>query len=78
MVVTFLAGSYVSPVNSKDILGKVIAVALFKSGDCSNLAKNFWVGPYANGTLIVESSCLTVIPLNKVPKEIIVLLRISL
>ncbi len=62
----------------KDILGKVIAVPLLRSGDCVSLAKNFWVGPYAKGTLISLPSFLMVMPLNKVPKEIMVLLRISL
>ena len=45
VVVTFLDGSYVKPVNSNDILGNVIATDLFKFGDCSNLAKNFPIGP---------------------------------
>ena len=83
VVVTFLVGSYVKPVNSNDILGNVIATDLFKFGDCSNLAKNFPIGPYASGTLLTdlfpsESVCLIEISLNNVPKEIIVFLNISL
>ena len=69
--------------NSNDILGNVIATDLFKLGDCSNLARNFPIGPYANGTFVTErfpseSACLIEISLNNVPKEIIVFLNISL
>ena len=41
VVVTFLDGSYFKPLNSNDILGRVIAVDLFKSGDCSILQEIF-------------------------------------
>ena len=78
-----LENGIVLRVNSNDILGSVIATDLFKFGDCSNLAKNFPIGPYASGTLLTDlfpsdSVCLIEISLNNVPKEIIVFLNISL